>query len=495
MTKKCPIILLLLLFVSMLHADEKEIILGGDAGWQNFSVSNNITFTNTGRYGKKAIQVATASQKLNNTIDLLLDFEQNIHFTDLADNYTITKSNLSATSNSIMGNYAALGKGSSGGIQLSGKEGTIFGTEGVMGSFTISFWLNPSLSENGETIFMWDSSRNIKNNPVYQSISAMFFSNKLEWSFINVFADFQTFKDITLKSTSLIIPNTWALHTISFDSKSGIIEYRIDGKIEDIQYATQSGRSSVNIYSPVLGNPAEIVLCSDFTGRIDDFYISKDFYQANFKQNVYNTDGGRFETNPLGPYPAGSSITEIQVLSEVPPQTDIQYYVRASDNYFQWTDTSPEWIPVIANEKITDVSGMWFQIAANLYTDGSGTKTPVLTEIIVQYTEEDPPRPPVKVFAEAGNGYVDLSWLASAGVSPDGYMIYYGDASGEYLGEIAVQGRSPVDVGQTLSYRISGLQNGKIYYFAIAAYTYNPSKTQGTLSQEVYARPLQGLSR
>ncbi len=495
MTKKCLFILLLLLIVNVIHSDEKEILLGGDAGWDNFSSSQNISFTESGRYGKRAIQVSTASQSIHASMDLLLDFEQNIQFADITENYSVSQSSISATSNSIMGNFAALGKGASNGIRLSGNKGSLFGTEGVMGSFTISFWLNPSLVENGETIFKWGSSRNVQNNPKYQAISAMFFSNKLEWTFTNIFANFQDFKDITLKSASLIIPNTWALHTISFDSNSGIIEYRINGKIEDIQYATNSGKSDPNVYSAILGKPADIILCSDYTGRIDDFYISREFFQPSFRQTIYNTDGGHFETQPLGPYPAGSTITGMSAISEVPPQTDIQYFVRASDNYFEWTDTSPEWVPVNENESIQNVRGQWFQVAATLYTDGAGQKTPILTEIKLQYDESEPPQAPVKVFADAGNGFVDISWLASAGTSPDGYMIYYGESPGEYLGQIAIQGSSPIDVGQTLSYRISGLQNGKIYYFSIVAYTYAPRKSLGPFSQEVYARPLRGLSR
>ena len=107
-------------------------------------------------------------------------------------------------------------------------------------------------------------------------------------------------------------------------------------------------------------------------------------------------------------------------------------------------------------------------------------------------TEEDPPMAPVKIFAEASSGYVDLSWLPSAGSTPDGYLIYYGEKPGEYLGDSFIAGTSPIDAGNTHNYRITGLQNGKAYYFAVAAYSDGSTRTQGFLSEEVYARPLKG---
>ena len=71
-----------------------------------------------------------------------------------------------------------------------------------------------------------------------------------------------------------------------------------------------------------------------------------------------------------------------------------------------------------------------------------------------------------------------------------GYKVYYGQKPGEYLGSIAVEGVSPIDVGNRSSIRIHGLVNGRIYYFAVSSYTENEPKIEGTLSKEVSARPL-----
>ena len=37
---------------------------------------------------------------------------------------------------------------------------------------------------------------------------------------------------------------------------------------------------------------------------------------------------------------------------------------------------------------------------------------------------------------------------------------------------------------------LTGLKNGKIYYFAVASYSKSDNKIMGILSKEVYARPL-----
>ncbi len=490
MLKKSLFIILIFLLTSLVLAEEKELILGGDSGWNTFSTSNNISFTDSGRYGKQALQISTASESLTGSTDLLLHFEQDNAMYDATGNYSIISTDLSRTSQTIMGNYAGIAKGSLQGLELEGNTNSIFGKEGLTGSFTISFWLNPSLAENGETIFVWDSSRNVNNVPVFQLISVMFFQNRLEWNFTNIFSNYTDFKDIILKSANLVIPDTWSHHALSYNDNTGLIEYRVDGRLEDLTYATETGRASREVYSAILGTTAPITLCSNYTGRIDDFAIKKTFEESGIEKNMYAADGAYFETQPIGPFPYGSSVLNIEAISDIPTQTDIQYFVRAGDNFYEWTNNFPAWTAVSPNQNINNVQGRYFQVAANLFTDGNGEFTPTLTEIRLQYDEAEPPLPPFKVFAESGDGYVDLSWIPAAGMNPDGYIVYYGNAPGEYLGEGSIQGDSPIDVGQNDSFRISGLKNGKAYYFSISSYNYMPGKTEGVLSTEVYARPL-----
>ena len=141
-------------------------------------------------------------------------------------------------------------------------------------------------------------------------------------------------------------------------------------------------------------------------------------------------------------------------------------------------------------EEIKGVTGKYMQIAVELYPDGNGQKTPSVSELVLSYEATEPPLPPAVVEATSGNSYIDLSWSPSVDYTVGGYTIYYGEHPGEYLGRVAVEGVSPIQAGNVLSYRLTGLQNGKIYYFAISAYSSLDERITGELSKEVYARPL-----
>ena len=93
----------------------------------------------------------------------------------------------------------------------------------------------------------------------------------------------------------------------------------------------------------------------------------------------------------------------------------------------------------------------------------------------------------------AGNGEVTLSWASVSGFGDGtkmGYYVYYGEKPGEYLGIVATEGTSPIIVTDSKeSFTISGLENGRIYYFAISAFPLSNPELEGELSTEVYARP------
>jgi hypothetical protein len=205
-------------------------------------------------------------------------------------------------------------------------------------------------------------------------------------------------------------------------------------------------------------------------------------------RSVYKVSGGRFESVPILTK-AGSVLNSVTAEMYVPAQTAIQLYVRSGDNSFNWTESYPEWIPINVGEKLTDVTGLYFQVAAELYPDGNGTTTPTITDITLNYTALPDPLPPFRITAEKGNGCVSLNWSYSVDETAGGYYVYYGTRPGEYLGRVAIEGDSPINVGNTTSFTINGLKNGTIYYFAVAAWSKYDNRIVGPLSKEVYARP------
>lgn len=485
-------IFLLLFFCGNVFSKENAISIGGKNGWSKFSYEKGITL-GIGRFGYTCVELATDERRVTRDTDLLLPFEDNA-LQDKSENYNVVSSSLLYTENAKMGKRAALARGMDGGMRLHGKSGTLFGTEGRAGSFTIEFWLFPALCENGEIVFSWRSSKKIGSSPVLQLITASFSSNRMQWRFSNVFfaIDFST-TDIVLTSHNTVLPEQWAHHVLTYDEASGLLEYKIDGRVEALKFVTKNGQEASEVLDAEIGAGGDIEIAPFFTGCIDDFRILRSATSYDKKYYTYNVSGGRFESETLMTTGTGSIMTSISTVVQQPAQTDVQFYVRAGENMFDWTSDYPVWKPVKNGEKIAGIQGRYFQVAADLYTDGLGLSTPKITEIILHYQENRPPVPPYAIFATAYEGAVELNWSQSADGRACGYYVYYGETPGEYLGSVAVEGYSPIDVKKNVSTRISGLENGRIYYFAVAAYGDESGDIVGALSREVYARPTRGL--
>ena len=146
-------------------AEAKQIVLGGKGGWPVFQYEENIT-TGKGRFGYDCIELATNSFVFDEYTDLLIDFESPVNPIS-AGYYNIASNNLKTSSDSLLEKSAGLSR-NIGGLSVSGQPGTFFGSEGLMGSFSLEFWLCPSLAENGEVIVNWESSKNVRGRLVFR---------------------------------------------------------------------------------------------------------------------------------------------------------------------------------------------------------------------------------------------------------------------------------------------------------------------------------------
>ncbi len=277
------------------------------------------------------------------------------------------------------------------------------------------------------------------------------------------------------------------------------MEYKVNGVTEDLKFLTSNGFENGEVALVVMGTPSQLEICPEYTGEIDDFRISRKPYEipefqsaenaGKVEYTMYVPTGGKFVSKPMI-VSDGSMLNSITAEMDVPSQTEICFYVRSGDNYYGWTDSYPEWKPVKSGEQIKGVTGLYFQVAAELFPDGDGEKSPTLTQLVIDYTELPEPLPPFIVKAMAGNGSVTVSWNYSVDDTVGGYYVYYGTRPGEYLGRVALEGESPINVGSTTSFTLTGLENGRIYYFAVAAWSIYDERVVGNLSKEVFARPL-----
>ncbi len=487
---------------SLVCAVPKKLVLGGEKGWGDVkSMEGLARVKGVGRFGYESLQLVTSTQEINDETDLLLTFDD-ASVRDSIGHYEVISCNLSRSNDAVRGRGAALSRGVEKGITLKGDKNSIFGSTGLVGSFKIEFWLCPSLAENGETVFSWRSSLNSSVYSKYQMITASFSSNHLEWKFNNIFTGYSD-DEVILAGTSTTVPKKWSRHTVSFDQDTGALEYSVDGRTECIKFMTETGHENGTVCEPSLGVAAKIEICSQYSGKIDNFRIdrglsakSSDCYACVPGQTGnerFKVDGGYFVSKFI-PVSHSAVLDSIKAEMKVPSQTDVKFYVRAGDDCYAWDDNFPEWKEVVPGEKIEGVKGLYFQIMGQLLPDGGGANSPKLSELVLSYTEQDDPLPPFMIHAEPGNGSVTLSWSNSVDDSAGGYNVYYGNRPGEYLGMVAVEGPSPVKVGNRTSVTLNGLKNGTIYYFAVSAYSKVDERICGELSKEVYARPSARLS-
>ena len=178
--------LCLLLFVNFqLICQENSIVLGGKNGWTFVSDRRNVT-TTSGRYGYEALEIENASIIQNYDTDLLLNFES-FSKSDVTGNYAIISDLSESTNKSARGKGAASFSGDTKGLTLSGEWNSIFGSTGLVGSFTMVFYLNPLTADSGEIVLSWNSSRDIANYSLYQMIVVEVHNNRLLWNFTNFF--------------------------------------------------------------------------------------------------------------------------------------------------------------------------------------------------------------------------------------------------------------------------------------------------------------------
>lgn len=84
---------------------------------------------------------------------------------------------------------------------------------------------------------------------------------------------------------------------------------------------------------------------------------------------------------------------------------------------------------------------------------------------------------------------VTLGWDANTEPDLAGYRIYYktGSSGDPYDGTGATEGNSPIDVRNTITYKVAGLIDGVIHFFVVTAY--DDQEREGDYSNEVPASP------
>jgi hypothetical protein len=561
MTKKRISTTLFYLFLtvsgSLSALDGKLVSIGGSATWSGAKYQG---LTEISKLRPWPVLALTSGSASPSSLDLALSFDEGKPelFADRTGHYQVKSSGGSAVSSAgspwaRIGKEAVLFSASTAGLRAEQwalpasagpltiepfRRDALFAPGRNMGDFSLEFWVYPLNMENGEQLFSWLAISTPRGFPppargasaatagpggsaglISQRIQCEVLKNRFRWTFQDFFfsPDAGESLNLSLNGRSPVIPKTWSHHLIRFNADTGLLEYLVNGNSEDIVYASSSGGEGGEVYSPLAGEGGKFTLGRRFSGMMDEFRIHGGF-DVEPELRRYPASGGWMESRTVDLGENASGILSLEASGgsvglkdgrahneyggkgdfRFADNSAIQFFIRAADNPYRWTND--DWRTVVPGTKLPDtLKGRYVQVAAVLYPSGDGETSPYLEEIRLLYRPNRPPRPPSQVMAVASDGTVSLSWKTS----PDGaagYLVYYGTARGEYFGDGATLGASPLDAGKRDSLRIEGLRNGTVYYFAVAAYSLNsppeasspggPERHVGEFSRELSARPL-----
>jgi hypothetical protein len=388
-----------------------------------------------------------------------------------------------------------------------------------IGSFTIEFFLFPRVVETSAEIFLWSAGLGGGKN---QFVRASVVRNKISLVFDGFFASADNTRTIALRlsSNKTLVPEKYSHHLIRFDRDTGLIEYVVDGMLEDARYTTENGResgTSNEIYEPYTGKQGKLVIGKGFNGIIDEFNLYAGFIET-VETARFPSRPGWIESETIDLGSPGASLVRLmatggyarigeweketnryagglggqnvswqeEVAETFPDSSAIQFFIRAQETPFGWERN--EWRAVKPGSNL-DVKGRYAQLAAAFYPSADRSGTPYLAGLSLVYKAARPPAPPEKINATAGDGFVELQWKRNPQPDAGGYLVYMGTRSGEYWEW------PPLDAGNTASLRIDGLENGVLYYFVVSTYTdgvkdENGERVAGIFSKEIRARPL-----
>jgi len=469
-----------------LFSIESLLRIGGMEGFRSLGTSAGVRVRSLPEGGSE-LTLRDVQQGLEASTDLYLSFDSP-SLEEATGNWIVQTSTAQ-----VVETHRARGNGSGAffpesRLQLLPRRDTFLSSGLFEGGFTIQFWLYPTTLGEGEGVFVYRKPPSRRQE--YQEVSCRISGRTLVWSFVNFFQGPQGKRiDISLRGTTPLVPREWRHHTLRYDASTGMLEYLLDGEPDGVVYATPSGREEHTVFYPSTErNPhVPFLIGEGYNGLLDEFTIFRR-YRESIPLKRYSSEGGWFETIPLDLGYHDSRFIKLSPRQTLPGTSAVFYYYRTANSLLEIG--KQEWIPLEPEKDLgTKARGRFLQLRAELYPDGSSSHSPRISELLVSYEPKAPPPPPTYVQAIPGDGEVLLRWSKVSDLSVKGYFVYYGWEPGVFKGNDSSLGPSPLKVGNQTELLVTGLTNGKLYYFSISAYDSSEDPLSSRLSATVNARP------
>ena len=468
---------------------DEELVIGGEAGWERILSAANARF----RPGRRGLDVAVLRDQsyipLADT-DLLLQFDDQ-PFRDASGNYQVLESDVDITTAKFRrGEAAARFRGNETGLALTPGPRAAFRPGRVWDDIAIEFWLHPARIQDGEQILRFRSGVVLEDDVLDQRLVAEIDRGRVRWRFENVFIlpDFDPF-DLVVEGRRGVVPGVWSHHRLEFNADTGEVAYLVDGEPEAIAWATEDGEPGGTVRIPHLGEDGGAVLRlgAGFAGLIDEFRI-EEFSPTEPLLDRYGVSAGRVVTQAHDLGRAGARLRDVVLEDTTPGDTDTGLFFRSGSTIDASGNIDAEWEQIDASDDVAgDTAGRFVQFRIELYPDGTGEESPSVERLSLRYLPNRPPGPPGNVRADSGDASATVRWNHAPGADVQGYRVYYGTRPGEYLGDGAQEGSSPIDVGDDTEVELTGLEPGRLYYISVVAYD-EVTEEDGVPSEEVSVR-------
>lgn len=474
------ITIIIILFLSTsLYSQVSVITLGEEDLWNNTQLTNLSLVE--GKRGFLDLTNSDNEYKSDKYTDMILHFNKPEQ-TDESGNYTFLNQKTFIKSAGTLGGGSVLFDGSDP-LLVKSNSNAIFSPSTLWDDFTLEFRILPATLKEGSTVFLWKGLQMKESHLIAQEIRCTISNRKLVWDFENFFIN----PDNMIRRISLsgdkLIPGIWSHHMITFNSETGLLEYKINNVPVDNIYTSKTGRESLEFNVPHIGNQQSfpIELGENFSGLMDEFRISKRIIDTPILYRYSTT--GYMETDILDLKKPDSLLINIETESSKPGNASIHLEYAISNNKFDLLNPDLSWTTFESFNPIM-AKGRFVKVRAQLYSETAMDSAPVLSNIKLFFNESKAPAPPLTVRLENMGNAVKVRWEKSIDPEIKGYLVYYGEEPGNYFSM-----GSPIDSGQENSIILDTLKKNKRYYIAVTSYRSLEPRLESFFSQEVSIIP------
>ncbi|WDI33778.1 hypothetical protein PVA44_06045 [Entomospira nematocerorum] len=400
-------------------------------------------------------------------IELLLNFESSDEYNRAYSHVSgeVTQSNIRART----GLYSAAFSGTNV-LILHPHETSIFGGLTEKQNFSIGFWVNPLRLGDGEVLFSYRSSISHADQLIHQSLSAFIEADRIVWRFENIFF-LENGEPILIELVGEpILRGEWVHQLVSMDVTRGFIHLLQNNEIVATRYTSADNNAgSITSLPNFQGKKGQELRIGEFFGYMDGFMISRNFIEhsslARYERQGY------YISEPISVQ--GKILEHISTISVQNDSAEIRILMRAhqSAKVLQSLASDVDWVPVTTDffKKIHREGLTFIQVRVDFFAGKRSLSSPILHDIKIGYAMNPLPASPGSLRYDREMNVLKVLWQPLMTGNVVGYRLYFGTASGEYFGTLE-QGLSPIDIGMEHMISLSGLERGRMYYFALVSY-------------------------